>query len=160
AQLPDRSEALLLPRLNPGQELVYSGSYREESLGGHVEFQRSYRLQNHIFVQDVNPRGMHVAFLTTLELRPLVRAGGPVPKSQPRSVRLDLARVDNQGRITPLAGGSLAVPIDGPPTVECGAFVEMPLARVGKNSSWEVAEERRPPRSWQVAGTEVIHSTN
>jgi hypothetical protein len=103
---------------------------------------------------------MEVAFLTMLELRPSGRQGGDAAtKARPCSVRLELARVDGHGRLTAPPGASLAPPLDGPPTAECGAFVELPLGRVGKDSFWEVAQGNRPPCIWQVTGSEVLHST-
>ena len=46
------------------------------------------------------------------------------------AVRLELAKVDPRGRIKTGAGVSLVVPLDGPPTVECGAFIEAPNGRL------------------------------
>jgi peroxiredoxin len=159
-QPADRSDWLLMPRLNPGQELVYSGHFTEERLGQGVGFQRSYRLQSNVFIQAVRRDGMEVAFLTMLELRPSIRlASDSTTKSRPCSVRLELARVDKKGRVAAPPGVALTPPLDGPPTAECGAFVELPLGRMGKDSSWEVAENHRPPLTWQIAGSEVLHST-
>src|SRR5262245_52712670 len=44
-QPTNRSEWQLTPQLAPGQELVYTGSYTEESLVPNVHFQRQYRLE-------------------------------------------------------------------------------------------------------------------
>src|SRR5262249_3718199 len=75
------------------------------------------------------------------------------------SVRLEVARVDLQGHLTPGAGISLVVPLEGPPTVECGAFVEVPLGRISPDHPWQVAEPGRPTRTWKVIGSEVILGT-
>jgi peroxiredoxin len=157
AQPADRSELPCQPRLVRGQELVYSGSFTEEEQTPGVHFQRSFRLELNVFILDAGPHKAQAAFLTALTLktsRPLER--GP---TAPRSVRLELAAVDERGHVRGRPGASLAVPVEGPPTVECGAFVEVPAARLGANNVWEVAEDGRPPRTWRVTGTEVVAGT-
>src|SRR5262249_26192482 len=146
---------LVMPRLNRGQELVYHGSYAEEALGPGVQFQRSYRLESRVFVLEAAPKGAEVAFLTVLKQR------GVRPEStvdpEPSSVRLELARLDLQGAVKSEYGASLAAPLDGPPTIESGAFVELPRGRVGLNQSWLTGEAGRPPRAWKAAGTERVN---
>jgi peroxiredoxin len=71
-----------------------------------------------------------------------------------------LVRVDLQGKLGADPGAPLAVPLDGPPTLECGAFVEVPRNRVGLNQTWEVSEDRRPIRTWQVNGTDAVNGTS
>jgi peroxiredoxin len=72
-------------------------------------------------------------------------------------VRLEVARIDPQGKVSFPSGATPAVPLEGPPTLEWGAFVESPRARVRQDQSWEVAEEGRPPRTWQVVGAESVN---
>jgi len=38
--------------------------------------------------------------------------------------------------------------------------VEVPRARVGVQDSWLVGEDGRPPRTWRVAGVEVVTGAN
>src|SRR5262249_35659045 len=64
-----------------------------------------------------------------------------------------------QGKAVTGDGVSLAVPLEGPPTVEIGAFVEAPQRMLRVGQSWEVADEGRPPRTWRVAGTELVDNT-
>jgi hypothetical protein len=119
----------------------------------------SYRLDTSVFILDASGRSVNAAFLTALELRALrpERGGGVV---QPSSVRLELARIDLQGHVEGADGTSLLVPLNGPPTIECGAFVSVPLTRVAQESTWdEVGERQRPPRAWRVAGTETFNNT-
>ncbi len=153
-QATDRPEWQLLPRLARGQELVYRGSLVEETLDHAIQFSRSYRVETRVFVLQTSAQGMEVAFLTILKLRPGRSERGD---DAPSSVRLEQARVDLQGRIVADAGVSLAVPVEGPTTVECGAFVEWPRGPVRLEQSWAVTEEGRPLRTWRVLGTEAIN---
>jgi peroxiredoxin len=155
AQAAERSDWLLVPRLSRGQELVYRGSYAEEAVGQGVHFTRSYRLESRVFVLDPSPRGFQVALQTVLKFRtPHSEHGG---EPEPNSVRLELVQVDLQGRITADAGTLLAVPVEGPATVEYGAFVEAPSGPVGLKHSWEVLEADRPARRWRMVGTELVN---
>ena len=73
-------------------------------------------------------------------------------------MRLEIAEVTSQGKVR--GSRKLVPPLDGPPTVEWGALVEAPEARVGIQDSWVAGEEGRPPRTWRVAGEEIINGTN
>src|SRR5262249_21778638 len=147
AQPAGGPEWSLRPTLSRGQELVYRGAYTEEALAKGVQFNRSYRLEARAFVLDVRPEGAQVAFFTAFKIRPATVGGVP---GEPVSVRLEVARIDPQGKVSFPSGATPAVPLEGPPTLEWGAFVESPRARVRQDQSWEVAEEGRPPRTWQV----------
>ncbi len=159
-QVPDRSEWQLAPRLARGQELVYGGTYTEQVLGQGVQFNRTYRLEATAFVLGPTAQGYEAAFLTVLELNALrPERGSTAPP--PRSVRLELARVSFQGRVEGADGAVLLAPLDGPPTAECGAFVEVPRTRVGRDSAWQVTEAGgRPPRTWRVVGTEAVNGSS
>jgi hypothetical protein len=155
AQAGDRSDWLLVPHLSRGQELVYRGSYAEEAVGKGVQFNRSYRLESRVFVLDTPPRGIEAALQTVLKLRlPRAERGN---EPEPSSVRLELVHVDLQGRVTADPGVALAVPLDGPATVEYGAFAEVPSGRLSPKQSWEVLEANRPARIWKVLGTEAVN---
>src|SRR5712692_9299332 len=138
AQTADRSGWQIVLRLSRGQELVYRGSYAEEAVGKGIHFSRSYRLENRIFVLDTHPRSTDVALHTVLKLRTPRSEHGNEP--EPSSIRLELVRVDLQGRVTADPGVGLSVPEDGPATVECGAFVEIPGGPLSLKQSWEVLE--------------------
>jgi len=154
-QPTSRSEWQLTPQLAPGQELVYTGTFSEESLVPNVQFQRQYRLETLIFVFDTTGRQWDVAVMTTLG----ERAVRPEPgaKDKQASVRLELARLDPDGRLRDVKGAMLLASLNGPPTLESGCFVEVPGTRLAKNTQWEVNEDSRPPRSWQVAGVESVN---
>ncbi len=154
AQPGDRSEWLLQPQLGRAQEFVYRGTYEEKAEGGEAEFERKYSLRAVTFVLDAGPRGTDVAFVTVL--RPRSARGGRPDDAAPSSARLEVARCDAQGRLT---GDGLLVPVEGPPTIETGALVEVPKNAVGVGSAWAVEEDGRPPRKWTVAGSGAVNGT-
>jgi peroxiredoxin len=151
-QVPDRAEWQLSPQLLAGMELVYSGTYLEEDLSPNVNHQRRYHLDTTMFVLEARRGRWDVAFMTSLSLREPSRESKISPKEQPMSVRLELATLDEQGHLSGTV--PLAIPISGPPTLECGIVVETKIARLGRDQFWEINEEGRPPRTWQVAGPE------
>jgi peroxiredoxin len=149
------SDWLILTHLNRGQELVYRGTFTEESAGGRVQFSRAARFESRLFVLDAPSRGAEVAFLTVF--KPKEAQGGT---AAPISVRLERATVDLQGKLTPVSGASPTVPLDGLPSWECGVFLEVPKGRLAADQTWETAEEGRPVRVWRVAGTEAVNGTS
>ena len=161
AQPAGRNEWLLLPQLARGQEFTYSGWFTEERITGGVTARCEYRLESTLLVLDVDRKKWDVAFLTVLSRRSHLRGqpAGPAPAT-PSSVRLEVAEVDALGRVRARPGTSLAVPLEGPPTAECGAIVEVPRSYVRpRETTWLAAEPGRPTRVWEVAGTEVVNST-
>lgn len=154
-QTADRSEWMLAPHLTRAQELVYSGSFAEESTGSSVRFNRAYRLESRVLVLDTTPKGAEVAFLTLL--KPREPANGKTSAETPASsVRLEIVKVDPHGKLTPGQGVSLTLPLEGPPSLECGAFVEVPHRRIGMDQAWEVPEDGRPLHIWKIAGSDLI----
>jgi hypothetical protein len=148
---------LMVPHLRPGQELVYTGSFTEEFTGA-AQCSRSYRLDSRVFVLDAPEHDTEVALLTGFSLRRTQAADGSAAP-EPASVRLELAHVDGRGRLSAAPGTTLAAPLRGPATAECGAFVEVPQARLGAAQGWTTAEDGRPPHTWHVAGTEMVGGT-
>jgi peroxiredoxin len=146
---------LVMTRLNRGQELVYRGTFSEDASGGRVEFSRAARFESRLFVLDTPARGAEVVFLTVFKPREQ-QAGAATPIS----VRLERALVDLQGKLTPSAGVNPTAPLDGMPSWECGAFLEIPKGRLTSDQTWETAEEGRPSRVWRVAGTETVNGTS
>jgi hypothetical protein len=157
-QPPERSDWLLLPRLTRGQEIVYSGSYAEESSVRSVQFSRGYRIECRVLILDTGTKGTDVALYTRLKHREL--PGGRTGVSSPAegvessSVRVEVAKIDPQGKLT-ASHGLATVPLEGPPSLECGEFVEAPKYRVGADQTWATAEDGRPAHTWKVAGSEV-----
>ena len=161
AQSPDRPassvrEWAVAPHLGRAQELVYRGSFTEEADGPDVQFNRAFRIESRVFVLETPAQGADVALLTILKSRD-PRPGAPTGgETTAESVRLELAHVDGQGGVTADPGVSLTAPLEGPPTLECGAFAVVPDGRVAADSTWETAEEGRPVRTWRVVGGESI----
>ena len=152
-----RGEWVIVPRLSKAQELVYRGAFTEEAAGGSVQFSRAFRVESRVFVLETPAQGADVAFLTTLKRRE-TGSGAPAVAAPPapESVRLELAHVDPQGNVAANPGTSLAVPLEGPPTAECGAFAPVPDGKLSGDSSWESTEEGRPARAWHVAGADTV----
>lgn len=155
-QAGDRADSVLAPQLTPGLELVYAGSYLEESLIPNVQFQRQYRLDAHVLVLAPRPRHWDMAVLTALRLQDPHPLPGQAKAEGPASTRLEMIQVDPQGRVRSPAGQGLSIAVHGPPTVEVGFLAEVPPGRIGRDAAWEVAEEGRPPRVWQFVGTESV----
>lgn len=148
---------VLTPRLVRGQELVYRGTFTEETAGTRVQFQRVYRFESRYFVLETPPSGIELAAFTALQARmpgsasPNVRIEGAAS-----SVRLEKITLAHNGRVS-AAGLSLAVPLEGPCSLETATFVEMPRGRVVPNQTWETPEPGRPARTWRLSGTEMIN---
>src|SRR5437867_3905471 len=53
----------------------------------------------------------------------------------------------------------LAPPLDGPPTAEWGACLELPRGRVSLEQTWSAPEPGRPARTGRVTGTEMVNGT-
>jgi peroxiredoxin len=152
-QAPDRGDWQLTPQLFSGMEFVYSGNYLEEDIGPNVKHERQYQLETILFVMETGVRRWDVAFMTSLSLRDKNKEKKGNAKDRPTSVRLELAALDSQGHLRGAA--PLTVSVSGPSTLECGMVVDVPVTKVARNEFWEINEEGRPPRSWQIVGTEV-----
>jgi len=148
----------LQPQLTRGQELVYSGAFTEMPLGSGAEVHRSFRVDTNVLVMDSGPQKFDLAFftvVTTTSVKSPSELG--VNHSAPSSVRLELVSMDRQGKLLSPAL-SLVPPLEGPPTIECGFFLELPKFRVGPESIWDINEEGRSPRKWSVDGTEIVNN--
>ena len=156
-----RGEWTLEPHLNRAQEFLYRGTFFEESSSARVQFSRAYRLDTRVFVLDTPAHGTSIALLTTLHSRdPNVRVTVPsVADAGPSSVRLELATISSHGKVV-APSAVTGVPLQGVPTIECGAFVETPPGRVIIGQVWETPEEGRPMRSWKADGVEMVNGVS
>jgi peroxiredoxin len=150
-QVPDGS---LQPQLTRGQELVYSGTFTEEWFGKRVQTQHVFRIDATVLVMDATREGYELAFLTVVTTKDGKKPAEPGSAPPPSSVRLEVVPMDKQGKL--LSTTSLTTPLEGPPTIECGAFVEVPKGRVP--GWWETNETGRPPRTWKVDGHELVNN--
>jgi peroxiredoxin len=149
---------IIRPQLSPGHEFVYTGSYKEDATG-QVEHSRSYQLEMRVLVLDAPRPEVPVAVLTVLrshDAGPGVRTspGHDAPVS---STRLERGSVDQRGLLR--SEVNVLVPLDGPPTLEVGTFLELPGERLSLEQSWFAAEPGRPVRTWRVVGADQAGGT-
>jgi peroxiredoxin len=155
AQPAGGADWLLVPQLNPGQELVYTGSYAEEAIGRSVQFVRTYKIESRVFYLKSTAQGADLALFTILkphEARLDPSGSSPTPSS----VRLEIVRLDPHGLLAMEPASALSIPLEGPATLECGYFLEAPRGRLRLGQSWEAEEEGRTPRNWKITGSEVV----
>ena len=149
----------LVPRLGPGQELVYSGSYVEESLAPGVHFQRAYQITARLLVLENAKEGWKAAFHTSLVPRPNTKAPGQAKNNEPVSVRMEMVNINTQGQIRSLRGIDVHESAHGPPTLETGLVLLVPRTPVRLGTGWEVSPPEQPKERWTVIGREVVGST-
>jgi peroxiredoxin len=139
---PDSSDWTLAPRFERGTELVYRGSFGEQSAGDKVRFQRVYRFETRLLVLDAGPKGCDLAGLSILQDK---------ASRAPGAVRLERLSLSASGRVLP----AIPVPVEGPPSLEVGMFVELPAGRLRPSQGWEERAAGEPVRAWRIAGTEA-----
>jgi hypothetical protein len=152
---PVRGDWVLAPRLARGQELVYRGQYQEEGTGGHLQFNRAYRIETRFFVLDTRPKEMDLAVLTVLKHRD-GRPAGVSPDALLCSACLERVQLDLRGRLSG-EGVQFGVPLEGAPSLECGSFLEVPGGRIAPEQTWELNEAGRPVQLWRNIGTETTN---
>jgi peroxiredoxin len=157
ARAPAQGDWVLAPHLARGQELVFRGQYQEQATGGHLEFNRSYRMETRVFVLETEPKEVDLAVFTILRHRDSRPGASVAPDSAISSARLERARLDLRGHLK-AEKSSLAVPLEGPPLIECGIFLEVPGGRIGPDKTWEVAEPGRPTQVWRNTGSEMVNT--
>jgi hypothetical protein len=142
-------------QLDRAQELIYRGSFTEESNTGSVQYQRSYRVESRLFVLDLTPKLTELACMTTL--RPKENAPAIKDDTEGRSIRVERFRVDLQGKLSAEGGLNLVPPLEGPATVEVGFFPELPRGKVTAEQSWEtIPQQDQPAMKWTVTGADTL----
>jgi peroxiredoxin len=154
AQGGERAEWQISPNLAPGLELVYSGTYAEESLIPNAAYQKTYRVDTNVLVLETGVKDWQLAIMTALKLQDARLPNDK--KDGPSSVRLDLLRIDVEGRMRTTGKQLFHLPLKGPPTLESGMFVPAPGQKVGRNYIWDLTDDKRPTHRWQAAGTESV----
>ncbi len=152
-----RGEWAIAPHLSKAQELLYRGAFTEEADGADVQFNRAFRMETRVFVLETTAQGAEVAVLTVLKSRdsePNPAATAVEPAAE--SVRLELAHMNPQGGVAFDPNAAPVVPLEGPPTLESGAFVAVPDGKVVGGATWDAGEDGRPTRTWRAIGAESI----
>jgi peroxiredoxin len=156
---PGGAEWQITPRLARGEELLYRGSYTEETTGRGVQFTRTQKLETRVFIMDATPRGLDAAILSIVrDQRARTVAGSEA--AEPVSLRLEVISISPKGKVTTPSGAPLMVPLEGAAPIEASAFVELPRVALRSGDMWETVESGRPARSWKVAGTETVTGTS
>ncbi|MBI2807147.1 MAG: hypothetical protein HYX68_19370 [Planctomycetes bacterium] len=153
AQGTDRADWQISPRLAPGLELVYRGTYSDETLIPNVQHQRKYRLDVNVLVLDSGIKDFQAAIMTTLSLQGAKQLNKK--KDGPSSVRLEMIRVDSQGRARGGDKQLVEIPLKEPPTLETGFFLPAPKSKVGRNFTWDVRDAKLPIHRWLIVGMEA-----
>ncbi|MFM7149335.1 MAG: peroxiredoxin family protein, partial [Gemmataceae bacterium] len=118
----------------------------------------TFRLENRIFTLDSKEKGTDLAVLTILQDRSTRTIETKSTKTPPpSSISLEKITVTPQGKIHSADLNTPQIPLDRPPTLEVGAFVELPRLRSGLRQGWEVNEPGRPPQNWQIMGQETLN---
>jgi hypothetical protein len=133
-----------------GQEIVHQGQYVEERLAEANHSTRSFQIETRAFVLEAEPGSYEAALYTVLRMQGSLDLSGV--GQRPVSVRLETVRVDGQGKVIPHEGSALLVPLVGPPTTECGQFVDLPGRLDRLNQTWQVSDGSRPVRTWTYLG--------
>jgi hypothetical protein len=164
---------LRVPSLSRGDELTYQGKVLEVGEQIDKRFRKEYELEIKLFVLEAQAGTLECALMTKLRPRldPAVAGsadaltGAEQLRQSSSAVRLDLLRVDNQGRIKQLLPStktqpfnlqqaekqSLAdLPLDMPSSVESGMFLPLPKQAVRVGDRWQTIAENRPPLEWKL----------
>jgi peroxiredoxin len=149
------AEWQLAPHFASGQEFVYRGTVKEESLGRAVQFTKLYKLELRALVLEQKGQTSEVAFLTSIQ--PQQQANAPEPP--PATVRLEVTEADVQGRLLMRNRPPHVLPIDGPNTWEFSFLHELPKGAITPKQTWTATDAGQPPKKYRVVGTEAIGST-
>ena len=174
------------PRLLVGDELCYAGEVVEVSERFDNRFRKKSELDVRLLVLEVGPDHADGALLTRLRPRldPVIAGpasavlGQDAGRQPPPTLRVDLVRIDGRGRVTLLtptaaapkglgatldlarqttAGPLPASPLDGPPVLEAGFCVPLPLRSAVVGTAWDAADGDRPPVAWAAHADGLWH---
>jgi len=183
----DDARTVPSPRLLVGDELHYAGEVVEVSERFDNRFRKVSDLEVRLLVLGVGPNHADAALLTRLQPRLDPVVAGPATAvlgrdaaqtPPPPTVRVELVRIDGRGRVTLLLPNAAAPkglgatldlgrdvtavalpgsPLDGPPVVEVGFCVPLPLRAAAIGSSWDAADGERPPVAWSAHADTLWH---
>jgi peroxiredoxin len=157
AQGSAATEANLTLRLTRGQELIYRGTYCEEILSSAMPSKQNLHLDVKVFVLSTSAETTNLAILTQLRSAKLPKKG--FEEAAPKSLRLDLVRLNSQGKAE-ASQGEASLPLKGPPGLEWGMFIETGRNPNHVGISWKSTEANRPPITWKLVGSDNIGSLN
>ncbi|QEL14578.1 hypothetical protein [Limnoglobus roseus] len=177
---PTRAEPTApTPHFGRGDEMVYTGEVAEESTRVDLTNRRRFGLEVRIFVLETTDAFTDLAVLTLLQSKEdpnvapaaaAVTGVDPAKNRTPPAVRLEMVRVDANGRTTLLvpkpmppitltaATETKAIPpvsLDSPTTLELGFLVPLPEKRPTLKAAWTISEMDRPDLTWAVAQSAV-----
>lgn len=132
-------------RLRRGEEFVYRGTYVETATNGGTEFQRSFELENRVFVSANDGQRFELAVVSSLS--------SPTSTTPP-AVRFALLTAERSGRVRLKTGGPLPYVADGPPSLDCAAMIERPTDGA---PTWTIADVQ-PPFEWRRLAFETRHN--
>lgn len=162
------------PRFTVGDEMVYAGEVAEESSRPDLVNRRKFGLEVRVFVLAASEKFTDLAVMTLLQpkedpnIAPAAAAVtgiDPAKNRTPPAVRLELVRVDANGRAVLLAPdprppialtattATKALPplvLDSPAALELGFLVPLPEKRPTLKDAWKVSEKDRPDLAWSV----------
>lgn len=163
------------PAFAVGDEIVYSGSVAEESTRVDLPYKRSFALEVRVFVLGVQESTTDLAVLTLLRPKTDANVAGAAsavtgidPAKSPPAVRLELVRVDDQGRAALIVPDTAppftlntrtptrAIPpiaADAPASLELGFLAPRPPKP--NERSWTIASPGLPDWNWKLAQTAV-----
>ena len=162
-------DAVPAPHLEKGLELIWRGTFSEAILRPNVRAFRNYEVETRLFVVDCDDVAADVALFTLIKLKPDLKT---IPEPQP-IIRLELARVESNGKIWLLSGDSLSlapdkrvplplplISMEGLPTFEPAVFMHFPVSKQLKlGQAWSVAEAKRPPINYRLDGTDTVRGS-
>lgn len=168
------------PKLQRGDEFIYTGTIAEAVDRPGTRFRRSHELEVRVFVLEKRETWAEAAVLTLVRRTDDAPVAGVLPEvtgakregKAPAAARLDLVRIRQDGVVhllAPLGPAPLrfspetparlmpAPPLDSYAPFEFGMFAPRPT---GTEKAWTVAttDEKRPAESWSVPGMVFIHS--
>ncbi len=165
--------AVAAPRLQRGDELVYTGEIRESSDRPDNRFKKKHLLEIRVFVLESTADFADCAVMTSLtpqndekvaQAVMVVSGSTPAKARSGSTAHLQLIRIDSRGRtqlLEPVGPPPLAfakaglspvasVPLDTVPVHELGCFVPLPVEGAKVGGQWAIADPARTPTVWNA----------
>jgi peroxiredoxin len=153
------------PKLEKGLEVRWTGMFTEASFRPGVRAVRTYDIDTRVFVLDTGEYGADAVLFTRVFLKP----DRTSPDPPAGIVRLDLVRIDPQGKVRvipspadpdnpdPKARPWPPVQLQGLPSHEAGFFFEFPDKPLKPGLTWARPDAGRPVVNWKVADADSFH---